>query len=138
MLLLVVGSMTACAGSNRIQNSYTPIGTNQIQVVATSTTAGTSVSHTTAPTLTVQLGAMRPSCPLRRRVPVRERQSKIRGLSLSKKSAWVHLSHVSGARPLKAWSLTMGGCANPCKPLNSEHLLTWQAQWSRRQPLDCV
>jgi len=54
ILLVVIGSMTACAGSGRTSNSYTPTGTTQLQVTASSASSSGNVTHSTALTLTIQ------------------------------------------------------------------------------------
>jgi YVTN family beta-propeller protein len=54
ILLVVIGSMTACAGSGRTSNSYTPTGTTQLQVTASSANSSGNVTHSTALTLTIQ------------------------------------------------------------------------------------
>jgi hypothetical protein len=50
-LFIVIGSMVACAGGSK---PSTPVGTDQLQITASSTTSSGNVSHSTAITLTIQ------------------------------------------------------------------------------------
>jgi hypothetical protein len=51
LLLLVIGSMAACAGAGK---PFTPTGTSQVQVTASSVTSTGSTTHSTTLTLAVQ------------------------------------------------------------------------------------
>jgi hypothetical protein len=55
LMLLVVGAMAACAGNgSTASKAFTPKGTSQLQVTASSDASGGNVSHSTTLTLTVQ------------------------------------------------------------------------------------